>query len=321
MSDTPLRTILLTGFLGAGKTTFLNAMLAYLRTKDMRVCLIINEFGRIGIDGGLVTPGPEVMREINAGSIFCVCTRDQFLNALVDAASAEVPFDVMVMEATGLANTADLGSYIAGPPVDGRVQVVRNFCLVDAAHFHKVRKTLPAAVCQVQEASVLIVNKTDLVSSEDLEKLHEELRALNAHAPIVYAQYGAVDFEKLLSEEAMSEAWNSHAAMAATPPAGMVSASLETPQLLNEREFRAFLSTLPETLLRGKGTVCFGERAVFLEWIVDGWHEREVPARVISADMKDAEEARSSKKSCLVLIGPDLDESLLQARFSACGVG
>ena len=146
--------ILITGFLGAGKTTFLNEMLIYFKSRGSSVALLINEFGKTNIDKNLVTHDTETIYEVNQGSIFCVCTRSQFLNALDSISTHKPAFDAAIIESTGIANTRDIGTYLETPQLKDKIDIRQNFCLVDAANFHKVFETLPAVKTQVEEASV-----------------------------------------------------------------------------------------------------------------------------------------------------------------------
>lgn len=307
MTPDPARlpTILLTGFLGAGKTTFLNKLLDHLRKRPERVCLIINEFGKTGIDAGLVSAGPETIHEVNAGSIFCVCTRDNFLAALDGAAAADPPFDLLVIEATGIAATSDLGSYIYGPPLDGRIRVAENVCVVDAANFHKVRATLPAATNQVEEASLLVLNKADLVDSRRLGELQRELHELNPRTPVHVAVQGDVDMDRILGELEAQTEWRAKRGLAEVPPQAVCSVSLEAEGAIDPAALDRFLDSLPETLLRGKGTLLLPEGTVYQEWVLGGWARRPFSGTPI-------------RKSRLVLIGPHLDEAALAADFAAC---
>lgn len=304
-SSSRLPTVLLTGFLGAGKTTFLNCMLDHLRTRPERVCLIINEFGKIGIDSSLVSAGPETIHEVNAGSIFCVCTRDQFLAALDRAATAEPPFDLLVIESTGIAATSDLGGYIYGPPINGRIAVLQNFCLVDAANFHKVRATLPAVSDQVAEAGTLIINKADLVSSEQLAEVKASLRELNALAPIHVVEHGNANMAELLGDYQPQSEWRSQRELATCQPTEVYSFSMENEGIMDPDRFSAFIASLPDDLLRGKGTVHLPGGVRYVEWVLSGWAERPFTGP-------------GHGKNRLVLIGSKFDEEKLQKDFDAC---
>lgn len=299
-----LNTILITGFLGAGKTTFLNQMLNELRSRPERTCLLINEFGKIGIDGSLISAGPETIHEINAGSIFCVCTRDQFLKALDNTASAPEPFDLLLIEATGIASTSDLGSYLYGPPLNGRIKVKKNFCLVDAINFHKIKTTLPAAINQVEEATTLVINKTDLTNEEKTSELKHELHQLNPRADIQISSFGKIDFTKALGDISDAGDWLSNKSLAKIPPKDLSSASMKTEGIIDEKKFEKFISDLPPDILRGKGTLNIENSIQHYEWVIDNWQMKEFKKPI--------------KESTLVLIGKNLDEKILQAKFSAC---
>ena len=95
---------LITGFLGSGKTTFLNRIIDAFPT-DRKLMILMNEFGEIGIDGTLVENDDVEMLEISKGSIFCVCVKTDFIKGLMNIVSTIRP-EVLLIEATGVANTS-----------------------------------------------------------------------------------------------------------------------------------------------------------------------------------------------------------------------
>ncbi|MCF6249286.1 MAG: hypothetical protein L3J69_18305, partial [Desulfobacula sp.] len=98
--------ILITGFLGSGKTTFLNRIVKAF-PKDQKLMILMNEFGEIGLDGTLVEGDELDILEISKGSIFCVCVKIDFIRALSEIAHKLKP-DVLIVESTGVANPSDL---------------------------------------------------------------------------------------------------------------------------------------------------------------------------------------------------------------------
>ena len=99
--STPIDVWLLTGYLGAGKTTMLNNLLGAEMFKGKRVALVINEFGQLGIDGALVRPGEWTKFELNKGSLFCACIKVDTVK--VSGIAFDIKPDVVIIEATGLA--------------------------------------------------------------------------------------------------------------------------------------------------------------------------------------------------------------------------
>ena len=100
------RVYLITGFLGSGKTTFLNRIIERF-PKNRKLTILMNEFGEIGIDGTLVEGDDIDMMEISRGSIFCVCVKTDFIKGLYELVTKVKP-DVLIIESTGVANPSDL---------------------------------------------------------------------------------------------------------------------------------------------------------------------------------------------------------------------
>ena len=151
---------ILTGFVGAGKTTMLNHLLQIEPLAAANPALIINEFGKIGVDGALVQQQDLKRYDINKGSIFCICTKTDFLKALTEIAESKCHQSLLI-EATGIAETVDIESFLDAPKLKEIYQVKANLCLVDAANFTCVAAFLKPAKTQVQYADALIVNKCD----------------------------------------------------------------------------------------------------------------------------------------------------------------
>ena len=297
-----LPVLLITGFLGAGKTTFLNELLTYLNEQNKSVALLINEFGRTNIDKKLVDPDAGTIYEVNQGSIFCVCTRDQFIKALDDIATHSPAFDVAVIESTGIANTRDIGVYLDTPPLNERLDIKQNFCLIDAANFHKVYTTLPAVKTQVEEASLCIVNKTDLVKKDYIPELKEKISSLNPTSPIIETEYGKVDFSKHLN---LNGHWDTKGTLDIAPPKDITSITLASPGTFSKEKVHNLLNRHSESLLRAKGFLNMSEGSAYIEWVGDSFFS------------KPSKEENSSV-SRLVLIGYNLDEESIKTGFANC---
>ena len=134
---TPIPVILLTGYLGAGKTTLLNHLLAQPEVAEKKLVLIINEFGQLGVDGQLLQPGSYTRYEINKGSLFCICTKVDFIKALQEISRSIHP-DLVLIEATGIAQTGDIEAFMSEPVVKDKFAIQANVCVVDALNFIKV---------------------------------------------------------------------------------------------------------------------------------------------------------------------------------------
>lgn len=181
---------LITGFLGAGKTTFLKHFISQLSGQRVRV--IVNEFGREGIDGTLIREAGALVEEINNGSIFCSCRLDQF-EAVLDKVAAE-PLDVILVEASGLSDPTQIEKVLMQIQAADRIAYMGGICLVDAVNFRKVLATARVCRKQVSVSDLLLVNKTDLVSDEAVADVEALVRQVKPDAVIRQTVYGRVEW-------------------------------------------------------------------------------------------------------------------------------
>ena len=123
--DQRLPVTVLSGFLGAGKTTFLNRVIERF-PKDRKLTLLVNEFGEIGVDGTLVEGEDLDIMEISKGSIFCVCVKTDFIKGLYQLCMTVRP-DVLLIESTGVANPSDLKRDLKLPIFKDRFRMKEQF--------------------------------------------------------------------------------------------------------------------------------------------------------------------------------------------------
>ena len=180
---------LITGFLGAGKTTFLQKFAELF--PDKTIALVINEFGQAGVDGALLQALKVRLTEINNGSIFCACKLEQFEDAIRRIMEADRP-ELIFVEASGLSDpTAVRGIFRPGAFPD--LEYAGAICLVDAVRFHKVYQT--ARVCRMQLAvsDLVLINKTDLANRERIDGIAAIALAQKPVRPVHETAYGEFD--------------------------------------------------------------------------------------------------------------------------------
>ncbi len=195
---------LVTGFLGAGKTTFLKRLVRQF--SDRRIYLIINEFGSQGVDGELVRELGLALAEINNGSIFCACRLDKFEAELHNAISAHP--DVIIAEASGLSDPTNVRKVLSDFPI---IDYKGSICLADAVRLVKVFSTAEVSRRQLAVSSLVLVNKVDLATVEQIEKTEQLVLQANPAATIKHCSYGElkpewlsllkpnIDFDEVLS--------------------------------------------------------------------------------------------------------------------------
>lgn len=185
-----IKLYLITGFLGAGKTTFLKNLIRQLSGQRVRV--IVNEFGSEGIDGTLLRESGAQVEEINNGSIFCSCRLDQFEEVLEKVAAE--PLDVILVEASGLSDPTHIERVLTQIRSSDRISYKGGICLVDAVNFRKVLATARVCRKQVSVSDLLLINKTDLVSCEALAAVAALVRQVKPDAVIRHTVYGQVEW-------------------------------------------------------------------------------------------------------------------------------
>ncbi len=181
---------LITGFLGSGKTTFMHNLIDAF--KDEKIALIVNEFGKQGIDGLLLQEEGIALKEISNGSIFCNCRSDTFVEALLKMAKFEV--EAVLIESSGLSDPTGMSKILSlvQKKTDDCYDYRGNITLVDATNFEKLFDTAAAVKLQIASSDLILLNKTDLVEESKLDSVEQTIRQVNPLAPIKRTTYGEI---------------------------------------------------------------------------------------------------------------------------------
>lgn len=178
--------VILSGFLGSGKTTLLTKMLDFCSKKGLRPAVIMNEVGDVNLDGQQVTETIP-MREMLSGCICCTIRGDlgMEIRKLVDESSP----DLILIEATGVANPMDIFDAITESALVVHIDVLAMITVVDVAHFlqwHRrgAGKTYRLMEDQIRCASLLLLNKSDLINVPELDEMTRIIGTLNPKASI-----------------------------------------------------------------------------------------------------------------------------------------
>src|SRR4051812_31201523 len=186
----------LTGFLGAGKTTLLNHILTANHGK--RVAVIENEFGEVGVDQELVIQSEEEIFEMNNGCICCT-VRGDLIRILGNLMKRRDKFDYILIETTGMADPGPVAqTFFMDDELAGKTRLDGIVTVVDAKHVtqhwesHEVQE-------QVAFADVILLNKLDLVTPEEVDELESRIREMNPTARMIRTTKSVVDMDKILN--------------------------------------------------------------------------------------------------------------------------
>lgn len=183
---------LITGFLGSGKTTFLKNILSKEHYHE-RIAVIQNEFapGNIdGIDLKNFAPGIQ-LTEINNGSVFCACLLSNFIDTLKLVIEKYQPRTIY-LEASGLSDPTTLTQVMTDSILSSKIYLGGSIAIVDAHNYARALRTMPRVLHQIRMADVLLLNKTDLVNSDQLNEIDNELKKLNPSAKILQTKHCAI---------------------------------------------------------------------------------------------------------------------------------
>jgi G3E family GTPase len=190
---------LLTGFLGAGKTTVLNAVIA--KKKDTRFAIIENEIGEESIDAGLILKGEDDIMELNNGCLCCTLNDNiyELLNSLWDRRDS---WDHLIIEATGIADPANIAHpFLTSDNVKRGFDLKRVICIVDAELIEDQLKDHPEAIKQIAFSDMILLNKVEKVSLEYVKELQAMLKAINPFAETLIAEGQNFQVTKLFAKE------------------------------------------------------------------------------------------------------------------------
>jgi G3E family GTPase len=320
MSTTDRQSIpvtVLTGYLGAGKTTLLNRILTH--EHGMKVAVIVNEFGEVGIDHQLVVNTDEEIFEMNNGCICCT-VRGDLIRMIDNLMKRRDRFDHLVIETTGLADPAPvIQTFFMDDAVKEKTMLDAVVTVVDAKHIAQ-HWDADEALEQIAFADVILLNKKDLVSEEEMVALEQRIRGMNALAKIYQTQDAELAMEALLGVKAfdltralavdpgfLEEEAHEHDETVGSV-AIVVSGMVDGGKL--ETWMKALLQTQGPDIFRMKGILNLAgeeERFVFqgVHMMFDGRRDRPW----------GTDEVRGNQ---LVLIGRNLDGAGLKAGFEGC---
>lgn len=206
---------ILTGFLGAGKTTYLNHI---INSKlDTRFAIIENEFGEEGIDSELIFRPEDEIVELNNGCLCCTLN-DNLYDILNDLFDRREEFDEIIIEATGVANPAGLAEpFLSNPLIKEHFPLLGTICIIDTELVEDQIEETEEALNQITFSDVLILNKTDIVNDVYTEEVKNKMASINPMAAIYQSKNGQFpEFdlskqkdeteEKLLEKDFMQEA-------------------------------------------------------------------------------------------------------------------
>lgn len=317
MLSSSIPVTIITGYLGSGKTTLLNHILHYEHGK--KVAVIVNEFGDVGIDGQLVLNADEEILEMNNGCICCT-VRGDLIRIIGNLMEKREKFDHLVIETTGLADPAPvIQSFFVDETMRFKTHLDAVVTVVDAKHIEEHWDSSEAQE-QVAFADVILLNKIDLVSPQQIEIIESRIRSMNAFAKIYRTHNCDVEIDSILGVKAfdlknalsidpefLNEAAHEH-------DDTVFSISIVEPGVVNGDKLTTWLNQLiqmqGQNIFRMKGILNVDDED--RRFVLQGVHMllEGRPGRPWKLD--------EQRRNEMVFIGRELPESELKSGFQSC---
>lgn len=284
---------LLTGFLGSGKTTFLKSILEHAGNR--KVGIIMNEFGKVGIDGDLVKDKASELIEINRGSIFCSCLQLSFVQSLKDM--SEKTIDALFVEGSGLADPSNIGEILEATEIliGKKYRYAGAICLIDAVNF-EASETTETLLRQIKHSHLAVVSKTDLV--DNYTEIKDKILFHNKDIEVTKGNMGKLPFN-------FFDEWHHQASIIQDETTNKIenkpkTLSLEIHEPVELEKLEVFLKGLRSDAFRMKGFVTLK-------------NGRKLQVDVVG-DRIDYKEDFNNHPSCIVIIskiGPQIIKKII----------
>jgi len=273
---------LITGALGSGKTTLLKNI---IQTTDRRLAVFMNEFGEIAVDSRIIQGKHLNIVELAGGCVCCELTGE--LEAAVNELLREASPDIIVMEATGVAEGDALVYEVEDNLPQLRLDSI--ICIVDAFAGIRYPQIGYVGKTQLVSADVVLINKMDLVTVQESQRIEERVRKYNTTAAVFKTVKCGIDSNFLLGLNAGVK----------HPPAAALhhshqfqSFTFTTDKLMDMEKFEKVISALPSSVYRAKGFIRLPQEVLLFNFVAGRYELEELPAG----------------KTQLVFIGRDLIE-------------
>jgi G3E family GTPase len=305
-SEARLPVTVIAGFLGSGKTTLVNHILA--NQHGLKTAVIVNEIGEIGIDADLIIAASDSMVELSNGCICCSLNND-LVDAVFRVLQRAEKLDYLVVECSGVADPLPIALTFLRSEFRDLVRLDSIVTIADAENFTFDLFASTAAQNQLRYADTILLNKCDLADANRLQAIECKIREVRQSARIAHARYCRVPLALILSvglfkSDRFSTDCADHGHLAGD---GFETLSLEVEQPFSADKFQQFLERLPDNVFRGKGVL----------W-VQGCDTRWIFHLVGQRFTLDASGSVAPRNNRLVLIGRNLNREELRRQLYDC---
>ena len=317
------RVFLITGFLGSGKTTLLKRILSW-QTDLTGTVVLVNEFGKVGIDGALLKDAGSDVIELTSGCICCTI-RSELEDTLKSIWERFHPKRIL-LEATGVAQPNAVVEIVENETLRSLMEIEKIVTVLDIRYWLHRENFGQFFMKQVEEANLILLNKMDTAEKNQVRLSLSQLQEAVPGCQTIPTAYCKVDPEVLWTTDHhevhdrgigildfyRSEAAHNHphnhdhtdeCAIASDEDTGYISFDFSTNRSMDESALNRFLETVPWRVFRIKGPVQFQDRTVLLNFVAGRW---------------SWDPWTGKPETCLVLIGWEIEEEKIKPDLEKC---
>ncbi|MCL2925726.1 MAG: GTP-binding protein [Trichodesmium sp. MAG_R04] len=307
---------IITGFLGSGKTTLINQILH--NKQNLKVAVLVNEFGDINIDTQLLIDINDNMLELSNGCICCTIN-ESLIDAVYQILESDKKVDYLIIETTGVADPLPIILTFLGTDLKDLTYLDSVLTLVDCENFTPDHFDSEAALKQISYGDIVLLNKTDLVSQDKVDYLDSYIKTINNGARILRTEYSQIPSYLILDvntsklrpyfiEDNKDQYELQKNSQNHLINDGFISISFRSARPFSALKFQHnFIDELPENIFRAKGILWFQES--------ESKHIFQLSGK--RYDMQ-IEEWSITPTNQLVLIGRNLDPLMIQQSLTNC---
>ena len=307
---------IITGFLGSGKTTLINQILQ--NKQDLKVAVLVNEFGDLNIDTQLLTDMNDNMIELSNGCICCTIN-EGLVDAVYQVLESDKKIDYLIIETTGVADPLPIILTFLSTDLKDLTHLDSVLTLVDSENFTPDHFDSEAAFKQIAYGDIIILNKIDLASQDKVDYLDSYIKTIRSGARILRSEHSNIPSYLILDvnisrlQPYSLEDNNDHSELQKNPKDHLINDGFMSVSFQSTRPFSAlkfqhnFIEELPDNVFRAKGILWFQES--------ESKHIFQLSGKRYEMEI---DEWSTTPTNQLVLIGRNLDPLIIQQNLTNC---
>jgi len=304
--DSRIPVMILTGFLGSGKSTILNRI---LKESKLKIGIILNEFGDVNLESEIVESNKDDTFELQNGCMCCVA-RNDFIAAILALKEKKKDLEYIIIEASGLSDPIPIIQTIIYGALSSYIRLDSIVCTVDSLNVQIEKEKFSSLAHQIDAADFAIITKSDVCSDEQKDLTTAIVKKINPRCKVIYSNTDSLEVLFEGGNISQDKNFDNTDAKARHDKASKLFYKTETP--LDTVKFQKFLKNIPKEVIRAKGIINLDNtkfKVVFqyvcsrYQLSFNEWNEDKITALLFIGEKFDTEELRKRLDECRTATG------------------